>query len=39
MFKEYFNLSMKDTLRSWSLMETIIAIMGLAGVMILNMFI
>jgi Gnt-I system high-affinity gluconate transporter len=36
MFKEYFNLSMKDTLRSWSLMETIVAIMGLAGVMILN---
>src|ERR1700730_1000043 len=39
MFKEYFNLSMKDTLRSWSLMETIIAIVGLIGVMILNMFI
>jgi Gnt-I system high-affinity gluconate transporter len=39
MFKEYFNLSMKDTLRSWSLMETIIAIVGLIGVMILNVFI
>ncbi len=39
MFKEYFNLSMKDTLRSWSLMETIIAIMGLIGVMILNFII
>ncbi|HTF28703.1 MAG TPA: hypothetical protein VK625_07650, partial [Flavitalea sp.] len=39
MFKEYFNLSMKDTLRSWSLMETIVAIMGLIGVMILNTFV
>ncbi|MDE3250807.1 MAG: gluconate transporter, partial [Bacteroidota bacterium] len=39
LFKEYFNLSMKDTLRSWSLMETIVAIAGLAGVLILNIFI
>lgn len=39
MFKEYFNLSMKDTLRSWSLMETIVAVMGLIGVMILNTFV
>lgn len=39
LFKEYFNLSMKDTLRSWSLMETIVAIFGLAGVLILNIFI
>jgi Gnt-I system high-affinity gluconate transporter len=39
MFKEYFNLSMKDTLRSWSLMETIVAIVGLGGVMVLNLII
>ena len=26
LFKEYFNLSIKDTIRSWSLMETIVAI-------------
>jgi Gnt-I system high-affinity gluconate transporter len=39
MFKEYFNLSMKDTLRSWSLMETIVAIVGLGGVMTLNLII
>jgi Gnt-I system high-affinity gluconate transporter len=39
LFKEYFNLSMKDTLRSWSLMETIVAVFGLAGVLILNLFI
>jgi Gnt-I system high-affinity gluconate transporter len=36
LFKEYFNLSIKDTIRSWSLMETIVAICGLAGVMIIN---
>jgi Gnt-I system high-affinity gluconate transporter len=36
LFKEYLNLSIKDTIRSWSLMETIIAVVGLIGVMILN---
>ena len=36
MFKEYFNLSVKDTLRSWSLMETVVAVMGLMGVMVLK---
>lgn len=36
MFKEYFNLSIKDTLRSWSLMETVVAVVGLVGVMLLN---
>ncbi len=35
MFKEYFNLSVKDTLRSWSLMETIVSVVGLAGVLII----
>ena len=39
LFKEYFNLGMKDTLRSWSLMETIVSIVGLGGVLLLNMFI
>ncbi|MGZ5219400.1 MAG: GntT/GntP/DsdX family permease, partial [Chitinophagaceae bacterium] len=36
LFKEYFNLSIKDTLRSWSVMETIVSIVGLIGVLILN---
>jgi Gnt-I system high-affinity gluconate transporter len=36
MFKEYFNLSIKDTIRSWSVMETIVSVVGLAGVMVLN---
>jgi Gnt-I system high-affinity gluconate transporter len=39
MFKEYFNLSIKDTIRSWSLMETIVAIVGLLGVLVLDIFI
>jgi Gnt-I system high-affinity gluconate transporter len=36
MFKEYFNLSVKQTIRSWSLMETIVSITGLLGVLALN---
>lgn len=36
MFKEYFNLGMKDTFRSWSVMETIVSVVGLAGVLLLN---
>jgi len=38
MFKEYFNLSLKNTFLSWSLMETIVSVMGLIGVLVLNMF-
>lgn len=36
LFKEYFNLSIKQTIRSWSLMETIVSICGLAGVMLIS---
>jgi len=39
LFKEYFNLSIKDTLRSWSVMETIISFLGLIGVLVLDLFI
>jgi Gnt-I system high-affinity gluconate transporter len=39
LFKEYFNLSIKDTLKTWSVMETSIGIMGLIGVMVLSIFI
>jgi Gnt-I system high-affinity gluconate transporter len=34
--KEYFNLSIKDTLRTWTVMETCIGVTGLLGVLILN---
>jgi Gnt-I system high-affinity gluconate transporter len=37
LFKEYFNLSIKDTIRTWSAMETIIALVGLIGVLLLNL--
>ena len=36
LFKEYFSLSVKDTLRSWTVMETTVGVMGLIGVLILN---
>jgi Gnt-I system high-affinity gluconate transporter len=36
LFKEYFNLSIKDTIRSWSIMETIVAVVGLMGVLVIN---
>ena len=36
MFKEYFNLSIRDTIRSWSVMESIVSLVGLAGVLILE---
>jgi H+/gluconate symporter-like permease len=39
MFKEYFGISLKDTFKTWTLMETIIGIMGLIGVLVLNQFI
>ena len=39
LFKEYFNLSIKDTLKTWTVMETSIGITGLIGVMILSLFI
>jgi len=36
LFKEYFNLSVKETLKTWTIMETSIGITGLIGVMLLN---
>lgn len=36
LFKEYFNLSIRDTIRSWSMMESIVSVVGILGVMILN---
>ena len=39
MFKEYFKLNLKQTFGTWTLMESIISVLGLAGVLILNLFI
>ena len=35
LFKEYFHLSVKDTLKTWSVMETIVSVVGLAMVWII----
>jgi Gnt-I system high-affinity gluconate transporter len=39
LFKEYFNLSIKDTVRSWTAMESIIAVVGLGAVLLLNLIV
>lgn len=39
MFKEFFNLTLKQTFLSWTVMETLISVLGLIGVLILNTFI
>ncbi|MET4142604.1 gluconate:H+ symporter [Pedobacter sp. UYP1] len=39
MFKEYFNLSLKNTFKSWALMESIVGTAGLIGVLLLNQII
>jgi Gnt-I system high-affinity gluconate transporter len=39
MFKEYFGLSLKDTFRSWSAMETIVGTFGLGFVLLLSLWV
>jgi len=39
MYKEFFKLSLKQTFLSWTVMETLISILGLIGVLLLNMVI
>lgn len=36
-YKEYFNLSIKDTIMTWSIMETIVSVVGLLGVLLLSL--
>jgi len=36
LFKEYFNLDLRDTFRSWTLMESLAGSVGLLGVLVLN---
>ena len=38
MFKEYFGLSLKDTFRSWTVIETLVGVFGLLFVMLLSLF-
>ncbi|MDE2184271.1 MAG: gluconate:H+ symporter [Alphaproteobacteria bacterium] len=39
MFKEYFNVSLWDTFRSWTLMETLVGTFGLVFVLILSLWV
>jgi len=39
MFKEYFGLSLRDTFRSWTVMETIVGVFGLGFVMALSLWV
>ncbi|MBV9987613.1 MAG: hypothetical protein JO301_08035 [Chitinophagaceae bacterium] len=39
MYKEFFGLSLKQTFLSWTVMETLISIIGLAGVLVLQLFV
>src|SRR5690606_3459013 len=36
MFKSYFGVSVKDTFRSWTVMETLVSVIGLIGVLTLH---
>lgn len=39
LFKEYFGLSIKETIKSWSVMETVVSVVGLLGVLLLDQLI
>jgi Gnt-I system high-affinity gluconate transporter len=39
LYKEYFGVSVQNSLRSWTIMETILAVVGLIGVLVLEQII
>lgn len=39
MFKEYFDLDVKQTLKTWTVLETIIAVVGLGMVMLMSIWV
>ena len=39
MVKEYFSLSVKETFLTWTVMETLLSVIGLSGVLLLNLII
>lgn len=39
LFKEYFGLTIRETFLTWTFMETLISVLGLLGVLLLNLFI
>jgi Gnt-I system high-affinity gluconate transporter len=36
LFREYFQLSMRDTIKTWSVMDTLVSVTGLIGVLVLS---
>jgi Gnt-I system high-affinity gluconate transporter len=36
MFKEFFNLSVKETVKTWSVLETVISLIGIGGVLAID---
>jgi len=39
LFREYFQLSLKDTIKTWSVMDTLVSVTGLLGVLVLSWFV
>ncbi|WP_409022466.1 gluconate:H+ symporter [Dellaglioa sp. P0083] len=39
MIKEYFDLTVKETLATWTVLETVVSVSGLGGVMLINLFV
>ena len=39
LYKEYFNLTLKETFKSWTAMESMVSVLGLVGVLLLHMII
>ncbi len=39
LFKEYFGLSIKETFMSWTVMETIVSVVGLVGCLLLSLIV
>src|SRR5699024_1242855 len=39
MFKEFFGLTMKETFSTWTLLETVISVVGLGFIMLLSLFV
>jgi Gnt-I system high-affinity gluconate transporter len=39
LYKEYFNLNIKETIRSWTMMETLVGVVGIIVVLIISLFV
>lgn len=39
MYKEYFNISIKDSIKTWSIMETIVSVTGILFIYLLSFFV